>query len=560
MKGTKHQPILHDNYRPTVLRRFFRSYWWIILLILLQIPAVNFALHTPFALIDDYGEALFVSRLSSWDKFIQREKNSILTFKAGRFRPMRDVFSLGNYGILGDNPQLHHLFMLMMKFAIAFFSCKCLRLIFRDKPAFQASIAVFLSLFLFYPNNPEARLCVPELYQMLFFSIHMFFMTRMFGSPAEGRLSFLINYLFLLLSYILFMWSKEPSITFGFVSICFFLIFARSWKRRTLILPFAVVFGHLLAQIIFIKSRAGYGTAPITKDLILNNALFYRKTIFLWNTSIWITFFLIAGVLALILLTARKIWLIRRIGIKSIPEAISRDPRIFFTLFILVNFAFCLGFTFLFWVKVLRYAYPAGYLLLLVVAISSGWIAKSCCRKARSKSIIQRHWPTRLFGAVIFIICSFYVLVNYHNFLSQYALQYVIRSNEKKFLDKTYLMIKQGKRICIVGQNEYCKNAVNYFEKFLPYYHGTQKFKIMRMTEEEFNRKIFNKDSSLAAKNIYFIALLWKRHHLLPHAMAQFKPKRFDELPFPVPWARRISAWLQGRDKPYYQHSSKLRH
>jgi len=564
MKRKNHQPIPLDSSRPAAGRRFFKSYWWIILLILLQIPAVNFALHTPFALIDDYRESLFIINFSSWHNFIQREKNAITTFTTPRFRPMQNVFRLGNYGILGNNPRLHHILMLLMKVAIAFFSCKCLRLIFRGKPAFRASIAVFLSLFLFYPNNPEARLCVPELYLVLFFSIHIFFMYRMFYSRNKGTVSFLLNYIFLLLSYILFMWSKETSITFGFVSICFLLIFARSWKHFVLIVPFAVVFAHLTAKIISIKNMAGYGTAPITIDLILKNALFYRKTVFLWNTSIWIAFFLVAGVLTLIFLTVRKLWIIRQRGINSVPEAIRHNPRVAFALLLLANFVGCFGFTFLFWIKVLRYAYPAGYLLLMLVAVSSGWIAEVYYRKAGSKTIIsggKRSWSIRLCGVIIFVICSYYVLVNYHNFLAQYVVQHVVRSNEKRLLDKTYQLLKKGKRVCVIGEGESFNNLTNYFRNFLPYYHGTRRFEIMRVTREKFDRRIRKEESNLRSKDLYFIALLLRNEQpILPNAIAKFDPKRFDELWFPMPWAERISAWLQGRNKPYYQKDAGCSH
>ena len=556
MNERKHKSIPPVRYSLVHPQRFFREYWWIIILIILQLPAVNFALHTPFALIDDYGQALSVKYFSSWHKFLQIEKEHIINLESPRFRPMLDFLSLGTFRLFGDNAPWHHLVRLLMKLAIAFFSCKCLRLIFKNKYPFQISIAVFLSFFLFYPNNPEARLFPLELPQVLFFSLHMFFLTRLFYSAGEGRLSFLINYLFLFLSYVLFMWSKETSITFGFVSICFLLIFARTWKDYALITPFAAILGHLMAQILSIKSRAGYGTMPLTKNLIRTNALYYRKLIFLWDTSIWLTFFLVAGVLTLLFFTMRKLWMGRRGGIKSLAETVRSDPRLFFALFILVNFFFCLGFTFLSWLKVLRYAYPAGYLLVLIVAFSSGWIAEFCHRRDTLKSIgawSRRNRLIRLFGTFIFIFCSFYVLVNYYNFLSQYALQYVIRSNEQKFLNKTYLMIQQGKRICIVGQNEYCVNAASYFEKFLPYYHGTQNFKIIRLTVDEFKKRLLDKDAKLSSKNLCFVALLWNRHHLLPHAIAQFKPKQFDALGFPMPRARRISAWLQGRDKPYYQ-------
>ena len=556
MNKKKHQFLPLAKCRLASSKCYFSSYWWIIPLILLQIPAVIFALNTPFALIDDYGNAHSIQYFSSWDKFIQREKDVICTFDGGRFLIVKDLLLVGTFGIFGDTPQLFHLLPLLMKVAIVFFSCKFLSLIYRERWVFRASIAVFLSLFLFYPNNPEARLSVGELWIVFFFSIHMFFMYRMFCSRNKAIISLLIDYICLLLSYILLMWSKESSITFGFVSICLLVIFTRSWKFLALT-PFVVVFFHSLVKIIAIINKGAYGTAPITIDLILKNALFYYKTIFLWNTSSWIASFLSGGVLVLIFITARKIWIIRRIGIKSVPEAIRREPRVIFALFLLANFVCYFGFTCLSFARVLRYAYPAGYLLLMLVAVSSGWIAEVYYRKAGSKTIIpggKRSWSIRLCGVIIFVICSYYVLVNYHNFLAQYAVQHVVRSNEKRLLDKTYQLLKKGKRVCVLGEDEYCGNLRNYFHNFLPYYHGTRRFEIMGMTREKFNRRIRKEESNLRSKDLYFIALLLRNEQpLLPNAIAEFDPKRFDELWFPMPWAERISAWLQGKNKPYYQ-------
>lgn len=442
------------------------------ILFLLQLPALWYSINTPFSLIDDYSSWKILKVLSGPGDFAAWLKDIFFHFNPGRFRPVFDLYNYLTWSLFGTNYTLHHLARFAMKYAIAFFSIKTITLFKPIDNRLNLPVFVFLSLFLFYPNNPEARLAPVELELVLFLSIGIHY-AAVLWMRYDGAINDLPlkDYMMLLASYVLMSFSKETALAPA-SAILFFILLSDSGRRGIMkILPFALTFLFCIVKVFFVSRNADYGTAKITPSLIKSNFLFYSNSLFLTNISgVFIVLLVILGCFVFLSIRA----LIRlcltpqaedtvyeqriRTGTWTVLRSVGQDKRSVFYVFLVLVFLLFYIMTITFWAQVLRYNYPLAYMLVLLLSLGftlpevSSFFSKNVARA----------------GAVA--ICFYFIFSTHYFFMYQHASQYSSCRNEERALNAVRELLKEGKKVYVYGKDEYHDNIYSYFTDYLPFF------------------------------------------------------------------------------------------
>lgn len=416
----------------------FKKYILLLVLFLLQVPALWYAIHSPFGLqiCDDYP---WIS--DTWGMFA-----NFFSFEEQRYRPVFCMYRLITWVLFDSSYAWHHFARFVIKFAITVYGIKILRL-FRhaESSHFNLPYYVFITIYWLFPNNPEARLAPQELLLVLFLAATLFYVGRAFAEYRGDIITSRSNYIKLLLSFLLLSWSKEPSIVFMMVVLVFVFLLNRSIKGVIKSLPFMVIFVFSLVKVYSISRLGDYGTAPLTVNLIKGNYYCLLDCLSLRQTSFLIPILFVIPILHYI---GRNIARSHIAGIPCasattragiwIDNVLSVHKQSSFILFLVANgVAYCL-LSLTFWCPSLRYYYP----LVLILALIEGmcFVEMKCSTEFRRKIVI---------GLAV-CACLYFILVNYYNFIFQFANPYYGRLNEDKMLSEVAGLIERGRDVYIL--------------------------------------------------------------------------------------------------------------
>ena len=435
--------------------------WFV--LILLLIPPLWYSLRTPFALIDDYGEWLIVPLLRHVPGIITRYYETFF-HPQNMFRIMFDIYQLVTWILLGDNSALHHGLRWVLKAIVVWSTFNILRLMApARRSATRLSFLAFCAVYIFFPNNPEARLVSQELLTVTFLALLLYELGRL-CVRARGDLTVLSlrRYLWVLFVFTAMLWVKEPNIVMGVVTLVMLICLnLRRWMR---LLPFVVIV-LITGLRVWAKSRAGgYGIAPITRDLICGNIVWYSKSLFLWQTSLVCTLLLVVPLLVGVVCLVVQTWKTRsreNSGLRGIILWLQTHPVLTYCWLVCLNMLAFYVIVFACWLMVLRYFYPLVYLLAL-------WIGLTLL------AVEAFSYRRRLAVTGLTIVAAIYFIgANYYNFVYQFACQYYTRVVEQDVLRTVDRLLRDGRTVTLTQDSEYECNIACYFNNYLPYYKQT---------------------------------------------------------------------------------------
>ncbi|MDA8173484.1 MAG: hypothetical protein M0018_02710, partial [Nitrospiraceae bacterium] len=431
--------------------------------IILQIPAVWYSVHTHFALIDDYDASwLTLKVFSSFAGIKIWILDQILPYRIGRFRPVFDIYNLLTWGAFGTHYALHHIARLCLKLAIIIYSAKTFSLFRQKGDRLNIPLFVFLSIFMFYPNNPEARLAPQELEMVFFLSVTLYFIAKLMTKKEEFSKW---DSRWLVCSYAAFLLSKETSV---FLAIPILIFLAVIKVNRKMLILLLCISGAALIEIGLAATTASE-TARITLNLITHNLTWSLHRLFLSN------------VLAILLLILLAIPLALKLsGQNGAPV---HSKALTFYLFIWSAFLAYFLCSLTLYLPVLRYLYPLVYLLALLIGLGFTLIEP------------LPFSSTRLFRIAAISLCFYFVFSVYYDFIAQYGVQYATRKNESVVLDDIRQLMSQNKKVVFIRgdiSDEYSSSMMGYFNNYLPFF-----------TKNGWTHKLTIK--SIADSNVYFV-------------------------------------------------------
>jgi hypothetical protein len=474
-------------------------------LIVMLLPAIWYSLRTSFSLIDDYNTWIVTNEFASLPAVSDWFRNLFFNYGPGRVRSFWTIYQAMTWTVLGLNPILHHLVRLLIKFAVVYVSLKIFSYFTKDKlRALNAGVLAFLSIYLFFPNNPEARLTQLEIEGVFFLSATIFFLCEML-MQEDGNICHLsrVSYSGLLLSFMFLGFTKEPFFVLVFTCLCFIVILNLRVRAFFRIVPFVVISVFHYYKVLGTFRGGGYGIAPLSADAAVGNVLWYSKSLLLIDTSvIFSVMFAIPVLYYLCRMTIdiRKRLRTNPVILEQCPCPLMHfrdrltgmllyDKEFTFYLFLLLNFLAFYAITLTFWLPVLRYFYPLVYLLALLIGVS---IVQS----------LQLWKHSKKFALVVIIASLYFVSVNYYNFLYQFACQYAARNTERRMLMEITSLLEQNQKVCIVVDSEYEDKVVIYFNQYLPKYHRTD-YRIASVQKHDIFT-LFNGDVYYVTKDAVF--------------------------------------------------------
>ncbi len=371
--------------------------YFVIVLLLLNIPALYYAFGTDFGLIDDMSDWKFINL--DFNKFIS---DNFLSFETTRFRPTWELYNWFTWSTFGTSSFLHHLLRILIKIGIIGFSYGILKTIFTKKNDLRLSCFVFLSVFIFFPINPEVRLAPVELQLIFFFSGLSFFLTKVHkyhnGDIFQNKSLYALSIIF----YFFLLGSKEVSLPFLLAFLIILLVRNQfSFSSFIKLVPFIIIFCFGVLKIYLTAKNASYGKAPLNSDLIYANWTFIKKFVLLTTTSDFIFPFLLIPFVFLLyrvsyFLYLNKLSFFPKSFFLSVFESISKSILSYYFLCFIGIFLLTLTF----WVPALRYYYPLMFVWVLLLSLSVGMIYR----------LLNSIW--RKYFEVALISFSFFFCVN----------------------------------------------------------------------------------------------------------------------------------------------------
>ena len=481
--------------------------------VLLYLPALRYSLEAPFALVDDY---ILWKFLHVFDWFPHWLYIEFLTFDYSnnrldveflggdwenlRYRPFWELYNAASWKIFGPNSWLHYLARWAANFgAVAAFAAAFLcferrnpnvdgitaRRIIRLLP-----LTALVYLWLFFPNQPAARLGPPEVYTALFLGLcaWMIALTLARQGKPQTRRAALLTYAAFCIGFCGVAWSKE----FNIAPALWLLI---SYYALTLIealrrqsgprvsplralkavsvwkalggLPLIAVFAHTLLKLYFLSQTDGYGRAPLTPELLIGNAAWIAEGLFQLRTSLLVSVGLALLSSALLLFVAVNIAKKRF------------SAELVFVIFLLGMFASSYLILCVSWAQVMRYWHilipPFTALLAFSIKFILQFAADLGQKKRAATSDFARAFthPQNLAAYALITFIAFFVCCNYYNFLYQTAIRHASRHNEANLIAEITRLHDQGQYIRLADMRYiYLHELATYFHEFLPRFYG----------------------------------------------------------------------------------------
>lgn len=430
------------------------------ILAVLSLPAFLYSIETPFALIDDYSDWNFVRITDSWANLWHYIDHTwIHFFHPDRYRPLYDLQHWLTWSLFGTHYSLHHAFRWLVKLAVVLFAWGVFRKTFDGsrttarKTGGQPGFWLFLFLYWFAPNNPEARLAPQELNTVFTTAMFTYFLVRW----TQRRSGWV--YLGLLAAYVGISMSKENTLgiliagvlTLGWVLGKSTDRLGRLKQAVLWLAPFASVLGYTIFRVQTARVHGVHGSAPLELKTLLATLPAVAKYSLFWQYAG------IGGALALLA------WI-------GLPKEKDRPrPGLFppAPLLAFVGLAYCgtVGILGLQGYMVLRYPYPLVFLGALGIGLFFQYLIDASIQNERQARRL------RLAGAAL---AAIFVLHHYHNYLYQFATQHRARNSEKLLLERIRAEIGDSGTVIVKSESEEGSKIASYFGQFLPRFESTQ--------------------------------------------------------------------------------------
>jgi hypothetical protein len=448
--------------------RFFNAFFleggvFYFIFVVLLLPMIWYALRTRFALIDDYNSWYGVTWIYPPHNLLDIPAN-LLFSENNRFRPGFHLYNLLTWFLLGQNYSLHHALRIGLKLLTGWFFWRMIRTWTPKTPAaVHLPSLVFWAVFLFFPNNPEARLAPQETLVTVTLAWLLWGFTRLVWKYQGDLFACRRLYVELLLAFVFFTGSKELAIPQSAVTILFLCwISLRKPNRLFGVLPFIAVLILPILRSLAIYNGKTYSANSFTLDPVAKNLFFMLKHMTFFTAqplfgiifavvAVWVIWRILKSVRALRLGKAFK---------QFVLSPCARPEYYRLVLGILVGLQFAASFliALLSWRIALRYMYIPMILWILIVALAvelpSGLPLKT------------RPWITR----AVVVLCFLFIFTNYYNFIYQFADQYYTRANEALVLKDVRIRLERGDTVYVVLETEFQYKIRDYFHFFLPFY------------------------------------------------------------------------------------------
>lgn len=499
---------------------------------LLFLPALYYALTTPFALIDDYAMSkVFMGIMDSREEFFRWLTD--LTYRDGeyRHRPFWEFYNAATWHVFGPVPWLHHLARWVIHFGAVFaFGAALLSFMpgrkGRDGVGVWGigrllSLATLAYLWIFFPNQPAARLAPPGVYMALFLGLCTWMTALMLlraGKEDRRRSALLVHGVFYL-SCVGLAWSRESNAApLLWLVICYYgvLLIDATRRNRCEQSPVQVgesrfagvlrmlqrvnrwkALGGVLLILLFVYSasqviegylQGGHYVPQLTPELFIRNVVWICYGLFQIGTSPAITVGLSLLGLPLALIVARR--------------AVKREfnSEIIFALFLAGQFVVLYLALSISAVPNLRYWYiiiPI-FTTLLAFSVKFGLEFLEDGRDERLAKFIRRPFkavpPRPLAAWALSGFIAFFICCNYYNFLYQTVVQHSIRNDEAELLAAVAGLHNYGEYVQVpqdTGRHqETLVGITEYFGAFRPRFYG-EEYDIHRNPPEESGRPYY---------------------------------------------------------------------
>ena len=522
----------------------------------LYLPVLYYSLNTPFSLIDDYASWRFINIFNRFSPWL----GSVLLgydwgydwYAPWRHRPFWELYNALAWKIFGPVPWLHHLarwvehFGAVAAFAAAFL---CFRRrngnVNGDGAASRRLIRLLpltalAYLWLFYPNQPAARLAPQEVHTVFFLGICAWTIALMLlrHGKAQSRRSDLLIYAAFCIGFCGVAWSKEANVAAAlWLLLAYFALpviealrrqdgsrisAARALKTISLWktlggLPLIAITLQSMVKVYFASQVGGYGAEAVTPELLMTNAAWIASDLFQLHTSPIIAIGLALISAALLLFVAVNI----------AKRRLSDD--LIFMLFLLGLFAILYLILCAPPHQALRYWHILIPLFTTLLAFSIKFMLEFAARFNFARIPIH---PRNLAAYALTAFIAFFVCCNYYNFLNQTVVQHIARHNEANLIAEITRLLDSEKYVHISsanphGHSEYLALLILYYQEFLPQFYG-----------KEYNvRTEPPKEAG------------WP-HHIVRHFDTVAPTPRLEETYRPLAYAYRVADFLQA-GSPY---------
>lgn len=519
--------------------------------LLLYLPVFYYSLTTPFALVDDYQDWQFVALLDSPERLLRWLQGVLgLGEPERRYRPFWEFYNAVAWKIFGDNPARHHLSRWLFHFGAVF----CFAAAFwrshqagRRESAAMAGrggrylhllpLALLVYICLFFPNVPAARLAPQEVYTVFFLGLCNWMAVLLLTADRDsggGRWwqSPRLHYALFVLGYLGLAMSKEVNIAAALVLLVggYALVLVRyGLAGRALLsgLPLLLIFGLALLNI-YAAAQAGGVNHALTPELFRQNAGQIYAGLLQTETS-WL---IAAGFILLlaILLTAVIGKIIRR----------RWDYELGFILLLLgQGLALSLLLSASYGVA-LRYWHILIPILAALLALAAGQLL----RRAAARSPAGAYGM----GSVLAAFILFFTAANYYDFLSQTIVQHSTRQVEAAAIAAATRLHDAGEYVHInifggrgVHLREEPRKLLGLYPAFAERFHN--------------RRYAFHREPPTDPAQPWY-SVVW---HFPPDILPMAFTRRTHENYPPLPYARRLAAWLQGQPPHQSQDDGAFR-
>jgi len=490
-------PSLLNSPENSTAHRLHSFRFWLVLITLLVIsllffPVIYYSLTTPFALVDDYGMCYYVEFFDNSARFLNWLERKVVHFNYGRYRPFFDLYNMATWKIFGPSPLLHHGSRWLLHFASIFFFVIAYASVQkaggngnlsesdRNSQIFSFPLFVLITIWLFFPNVPAARLGPQEINTVFFLGLCNWMMVLLIIHSAthQTRSLIIVQYSLLYISFVGLSISKEVNIAvLLWVVLFYYLMLFKKFSIYRIIagIPLLCIFLTTVTKIAIASKNSYYGTKPITLDLLTANAGWMYKNLFQLNTSTIITWTFIILISALLLTVLKRI-------LKT-----EFDHRLLFIVFLLGEFAAFFLILSTSWAKVLRYWYPLIPIFSTLLAFSTYYIARTADQYHKILSYVCT--------TALACFLLYFVGCNYYAFLLQTIAQHSIRHAEYTVIDEIKTLHRDGHYVYILNKKddpnrELALHLIDYFRRFEPRFYG-EKYRIYTNPPRDPDRNYF---------------------------------------------------------------------
>ena len=407
-------------------------------------------------MVDDYADAMMRFSPRRISEMIQR----FTDLDYWRFRPVWELETSIAYRVFGLNSVLHHLFRHLLKFASGIFLLLGIcRVMPHKKMPFTITGFVFAVFFLFFPNNPEARLAPQELILLFHFSL-VFYLSMAIYTRFDGdMLKSKWRYFLLLFLFIVMILTKESSCSYSFPLIAFYLLIGVQHKKRKAVIPFIVVSLLHLGRIWLIESSGqNYGESGFDLQRFEKtaNATIDAVTLRGWS-DLFAFIFCLAVPMAGLFLCCKSVK-----KPQKIRQLLKNKQWI-----LMIYFVLTVVFSFLVVVATSAF-YVLRYTHVLLIPVT---LLFTCGFIMITHHIWQKNNKTKIvFTSLTVLFCCWFIAANYHNYVYQFATQYYTRTNEEKMLAATDRVLDTGADLHVIGVGEPTRYIRSRRQDLLPMY------------------------------------------------------------------------------------------